>query len=109
MILPEFFVLFYAFILSNSSGGFQKNGIQVMLNSYGTACWYRNGCYGPRYGPHILEAGYPLIVYNRCREKAEGLIGKGERREDSPGEAASKAVEAAVAWGRPASMRITFE
>jgi 3-hydroxyisobutyrate dehydrogenase len=49
------------------------------------------GVMGRSMAAHILEAGYPLIVYNRTREKAEGLIGKGARWANSPGEAASGA------------------
>ena len=50
---------------------------------------------------HILEAGYPLIVYNRTREKAAELIEKGAQWADSPGEAASKAAVVISMVGYP--------
>jgi 3-hydroxyisobutyrate dehydrogenase len=49
------------------------------------------GVMGRSMAAHILDAGYPLIVYNRTREKAAALIEKGARWADSPGEAASGA------------------
>ena len=33
---------------------------------------------------HILDAGYPLTVYNRTRSKTEGLAAKGAKVADSP-------------------------
>ena len=50
---------------------------------------------------HILEAGYPLIVYNRTRERAAGLIERGAQWADSPGEAASKAAVVISMVGYP--------
>jgi 3-hydroxyisobutyrate dehydrogenase len=49
------------------------------------------GIMGRSMAAHILEAGYPLIVYNRSREKAAELIERGAQWAASPGEAASKA------------------
>jgi 3-hydroxyisobutyrate dehydrogenase len=49
------------------------------------------GVMGRSMAAHILEAGYPLIVYNRTMEKAAELIEKGAQWADSPGEAASRA------------------
>ncbi|MDR0451818.1 MAG: NAD(P)-dependent oxidoreductase, partial [Treponema sp.] len=49
------------------------------------------GVMGRSMASHILEGGYPLVVYNRTREKAEELIGKGAQWADNPGEAASGA------------------
>lgn len=49
------------------------------------------GVMGRSMASHLLEAGYPLAVYNRTKEKAAGLIERGARWADSPGEAASGA------------------
>ncbi|WP_322151294.1 NAD(P)-dependent oxidoreductase [Paratractidigestivibacter sp.] len=40
---------------------------------------------------HILDAGYDLTVYNRTKEKAEGLIARGAHWADSPAAAAKGA------------------
>jgi 3-hydroxyisobutyrate dehydrogenase len=49
------------------------------------------GVMGRSMAAHILEAGYPLIVYNRTREKAAELIERGAQWADSPGAAVSGA------------------
>ncbi|MDR0708440.1 MAG: NAD(P)-binding domain-containing protein, partial [Spirochaetaceae bacterium] len=59
------------------------------------------GVMGRSMAAHILEAGYPLIVYNRTRERAAGLIERGAQWADSPGEAASKAAVVISMVGYP--------
>jgi 3-hydroxyisobutyrate dehydrogenase len=59
------------------------------------------GVMGRSMAAHILEAGYPLVVYNRTREKSAGLIEKGARWADSPGEAASQAAVVISMVGYP--------
>ncbi|NHM29594.1 NAD(P)-dependent oxidoreductase [Bacillus sp. C11] len=49
------------------------------------------GVMGKSMAGHLLEAGFPLIVYNRTKEKAEELLKKGAQWADSPKEAAKKA------------------
>ena len=49
------------------------------------------GIMGAPIAGHILDAGYDVTVYNRTREKAEGLLAKGARWADSPAEAAADA------------------
>ena len=49
------------------------------------------GIMGAPIAGHILDAGYDVTVYNRTREKAEGLRAKGARWADSPAEAAADA------------------
>lgn len=36
---------------------------------------------------HLLEAGHPLTVWNRTADRADGLVGLGARRADSPADA----------------------
>ena len=47
------------------------------------------GVMGASMSAHLMAAGYPLYVYNRTREKAEGLIEKGAVWCDSPKEVAA--------------------
>ena len=49
------------------------------------------GIMGARIAGHILDAGYQLTVYNRTKEKAEGLLARGATWADSPAEAAADA------------------
>ena len=47
------------------------------------------GIMGRHMAGHVLAAGYQLHVYNRSRDKAEALLGKGATWHDSPGTLAS--------------------
>jgi 3-hydroxyisobutyrate dehydrogenase len=47
------------------------------------------GIMGRSMAGHILERGYPLVVYNRTRDKAEELLKRGARWAATPGEAAA--------------------
>ena len=49
------------------------------------------GIMGAPIAGHIMDAGYPLTVFNRTKTKAEGLIAKGATWADSPAEAAKDA------------------
>ena len=49
------------------------------------------GNMGQSMAGHILQAGYPLKVYNRSRDKAEALLARGAGWCDSPGELAANA------------------
>ncbi|MCM2295877.1 NAD(P)-dependent oxidoreductase [Rhodoferax sp.] len=49
------------------------------------------GNMGQSMAGHILQAGYPLRVYNRSRDKAETLLARGAVWCDSPGELAANA------------------
>lgn len=49
------------------------------------------GNMGQSMAGHILQAGYPLKVYNRSRDKAEALLARGAVWCDSPGELAANA------------------
>lgn len=39
---------------------------------------------------HILRAGYPLVVYNRTKKKADELVARGAKWADSPAEVAAQ-------------------
>lgn len=49
------------------------------------------GIMGKSMAGHILKAGYPLVVFNRTKEKANELLEQGAEWVDSPAEVASKA------------------
>jgi len=49
------------------------------------------GVMGAAMAGHLLDAGYPVVVFNRTRQKAEPLLGRGARWASSAGEAAAQA------------------
>ncbi|MBO6170877.1 MAG: NAD(P)-dependent oxidoreductase [Desulfovibrio sp.] len=46
--------------------------------------WIGTGVMGFSMAGHLLDAGYPLTVYNRTRAKAEPLLARGARWADTP-------------------------
>lgn len=49
------------------------------------------GVMGKSMAGHLLDAGFPLIVYNRTKERAQELLDRGAKWADSPKEAAQNA------------------
>jgi len=49
------------------------------------------GVMGSSMAGHLLDAGYPLVVHNRTRSKANAVLERGATWADSPGEAAAQA------------------
>lgn len=49
------------------------------------------GVMGNSMAGHILAAGYPLVVYNRTKEKADGLLERGAMWAETPKDVAEKA------------------
>ena len=47
------------------------------------------GIMGHSMAGHILEAGYPLLVYNRTASKADDLVARGALRTPTPGDVAA--------------------
>ncbi|WVX83973.1 NAD(P)-dependent oxidoreductase [Niallia oryzisoli] len=63
-----------------------------MLSSENTVIGFiGTGVMGRSMAGHLLKAGYPLVVYNRTKEKAETLLQQGAEWADSPLEVAQKA------------------
>ena len=56
-----------------------------------TIAFIGTGVMGQSMAGHILDAGYPLIVHNRSRTKAEDLIARGAKWAENSGEAAAAA------------------
>lgn len=48
------------------------------------------GIMGKSMAGHILRAGYPLVVYNRTKKKADELVARGAKWADSPAEIAAQ-------------------
>ncbi|HEX4123284.1 MAG TPA: NAD(P)-dependent oxidoreductase [Tepidisphaeraceae bacterium] len=48
------------------------------------------GLMGSRMAGRLLDAGYPLIVYNRTADKAKPLVDRGAKLAESPGELAER-------------------
>lgn len=62
-----------------------------MASSFGKIAFLGTGLMGARQAKRLLEAGYPLTVWNRSREKAEALSSFGARVADTASEAVQDA------------------
>lgn len=68
------------------------------------------GIMGRSMAGHLLEAGHPLHVYNRSRDKAGELVARGARWCDSPGEVAAASDMVITMVGYPSDVeRIYLE
>jgi len=59
------------------------------MESFGTVGWIGLGMMGSRIAKRIRDAGYPLMVYNRDRSKAEEIASEGVEVAASPPELAA--------------------
>ena len=66
------------------------------------------GVMGKSMAGHILEAGYPLTVYNRTQSKADDLVARGATWADSPATAAEGADVVITIVGFPADVEATY-
>lgn len=66
------------------------------------------GVMGASMAGHLLEAGYPVTVYNRTKSKADGLIERGAIWKDSPVEAAKGADVAITILGYPSDVESVY-
>jgi 3-hydroxyisobutyrate dehydrogenase len=69
--------------------------------------WIGTGVMGRPMAGHLLEAGYELYVFNRTRERAEGLLEQGARWCDSPADVGSAAEVVCLMLGYPNDVRDT--
>jgi 3-hydroxyisobutyrate dehydrogenase len=67
--------------------------------------WIGTGVMGASMCGHLLAAGHEVTVYNRTREKAQGLLERGASWADSPAEAAARADAVFTIVGYPADVR----
>ena len=73
-----------------------------------TVAFVGTGVMGASMAGHLLAAGYPLVVFNRTREKAEPLLSSGASWADSAGEAASRAAVTITMVGYPADVEDVY-
>jgi 3-hydroxyisobutyrate dehydrogenase len=66
------------------------------------------GVMGRSMAGHLLDAGYPLVVFNRTASKAEELLARGARWAWSAGEAASQADITITIVGYPADVEEVY-
>jgi 3-hydroxyisobutyrate dehydrogenase len=69
--------------------------------------WIGTGVMGAPMAGHLLDAGYQVAVFNRSRERADGLVARGARWCDSPAELAASSDVVATMLGYPADVRET--
>ena len=62
------------------------------------------GVMGAPMAGHLMDAGYPLVVFNRTRSRADGLVARGAVWAESPGEAAARADIVVTMVGYPADV-----
>lgn len=66
-----------------------------------TIAFVGTGVMGAAMAGHLLDAGYPLVVFNRTAQKAQSLVERGARFAASAGEAASQAAITITMVGYP--------
>jgi 3-hydroxyisobutyrate dehydrogenase len=66
------------------------------------------GIMGRSMAGHILQAGHPLAVYNRSRDKAAALMGKGAAWCDTPGDVAARSDVVITMVGFPRDVEEVF-
>jgi 3-hydroxyisobutyrate dehydrogenase len=69
--------------------------------------WIGTGVMGAPMAGHLLAAGYPVSVFNRTRNRAEGLIADGAGWRDSPAALASDCDAVFMMLGYPADVSET--
>ena len=70
--------------------------------------WIGTGVMGAPMAGHLLSAGYPLTVFNRTPERADGLVADGATRADSAAQVAERADVVITMVGYPADVRSTI-
>jgi 3-hydroxyisobutyrate dehydrogenase len=69
--------------------------------------WIGTGVMGSPMAGHLLDAGHELHVFNRTRERAEGLLEKGAHWCDSPADVGAAAEVVVLMLGYPDDVRET--
>lgn len=73
-----------------------------------TVAFIGTGVMGAAMAGHLLDAGHPLVVFNRTREKADALLARGAKWADGAGEAASRADVTITMVGYPADVEEVY-
>jgi len=66
------------------------------------------GVMGSSMVKHLLNAGYPVTVYNRTKEKAQAVIDAGAKWADTPKEVASQSDVVLTIVGYPTDVEEVF-
>ncbi len=80
----------------------------IDLNSATPLGWIGTGIMGGSMASHLVQAGYPVSVFNRTRSKADDLISAGAAWCDSPKEVAARSKIVFLMVGYPADVRETI-
>lgn len=83
-------------------GTFHLEGMSLNIAFIGT------GVMGRSMAGHLLKAGHTLHVYNRTKEKAQGLIDAGAKWHDTVGSAAAVADVVITMVGFPSDVEATY-
>lgn len=70
--------------------------------------WVGTGVMGAAMCGHVMDAGYPVTVNTRTKEKAQGLLDRGARWADTPAEAAAASDISFAIVGFPEDVREVF-
>lgn len=73
-----------------------------------TVAFIGTGVMGAAMAGHLLDAGYPVVVFNRTQAKAEPLVARGASRADSPGDAAAAADVTITMVGYPSDVEEVY-
>ena len=73
-----------------------------------TIGWIGVGVMGAAMAGRLMDAGYALVVHNRTRARAEGLITRGARWEDTPAAVAAAAPTVITMVGYPADVEAVY-
>jgi len=78
------------------------------MSQHSSVAFVGTGVMGAAMAGHLLDAGYPLVVFNRTRDKAEGLLARGAVWADSASEAASRAEVTITMVGYPTDVEEVY-
>lgn len=79
-----------------------------MINSHARVAFVGTGIMGAPIAGHLMDAGYDLTVYNRTRDKAQGLLDRGAHWAASPAEAADGADVVFTMVGTPTDVEDVY-
>jgi 3-hydroxyisobutyrate dehydrogenase len=80
----------------------------VTLSDTPTIGFIGLGVMGAPMAGHLLDAGYPLVVYTRTESKAEGLLSRGARWSDTPAEVGAQCDVVITMVGYPADVEEVY-
>ncbi len=85
-----------------------QSPVQTCSPSTTTIGWIGTGVMGAPMAAHLLAAGYPLVVHNRTRSKAEALIEAGAHWAQTPAVAADRSDVVVSMVGYPEDVRQVY-